>query len=144
MFENTIFDAYPYLLPNLVCTVVVVFGLSFGILFLEETHEDKKHDTDRGREIGQWLLRKVWRSEEYTQLTDKDEALEETTSMLNEHSSNAYRSTNTSPTLCSSRGSIDEPPPFSLEKGAQASPKVREAFTKQVILNIVGYGILAL
>jgi hypothetical protein len=118
-----------------VCTAIVVFGLSFGVLFLEETHEDRRHDRDRGREVGQWLLNKLWRREDYAPLTDKDEALEETTSML---------STTSSPTLCSSRSSISEPPPFSLEKGSQPSPRVREAFTKQVCLNIVGYGILAL
>ncbi|KAF2659931.1 MFS general substrate transporter [Lophiostoma macrostomum CBS 122681] len=131
VFENTIFETYPYLLPNLVCTGIVVFGLSFGVLFLEETHEDKRDDRDRGREVGQWLLGKLWRREDYAPLTDKDEALEETTSML------------TSPTLCSSRSSFSDPPQFSLEKGCQSSPKVRAAFTKQVCLNIVGYGILA-
>lgn len=145
VFAGTIFETFPYLLPNLVCTVVVIFGLTVGILFLEETHEDKKFERDRGREIGQWILSKLWGGEIYEPLTDKDGSLDEMQSMLDGPGSPAYRSTSTSssPTLCSSRASIAEPPPFSLEKEPKPSIKVREAFTKQVCLNIVGYGFLA-
>ena len=35
--------AYPFLLPNLVCVVILLFGIAIGVLFLEETHADKKH-----------------------------------------------------------------------------------------------------
>ncbi|CBX91597.1 predicted protein [Plenodomus lingam JN3] len=59
----------------------------------------------------------------------------------------AYRSTDSSPTLCSTRTSISEPPPFSLDKEAAvvvAVPTVRQAFTKQVCMNVLCYGILAL
>ena len=45
-FQDTIFETYPFLLPNLVCTGFVVLGLTVGILFLEETHEDRKYDQD--------------------------------------------------------------------------------------------------
>jgi hypothetical protein len=115
-----------------------------GILFLEETHEDKKYNRDRGREIGQWLLNKVWKREGYVALEDKDESLDEMRSMLEGHSNHAYRSTDSSPTLCSSRSSISDPPPYSLEKDSQPTPDVRTAFTKQTCLNIVAVGILAL
>jgi hypothetical protein len=143
-FSGTIFDVFPYLLPNLVCTAVVAFSLTVGILFLEETHEDKKYERDRGREFGQWILSKVWRQQEYFSLDDKDESLDEMRSMLDSHGPRAYRSTDSSPTLCSSRTSIAEPPLYSLEKDAQEPPKVSAAFTRQVCLNIVGVGILAL
>ncbi|KAF2110684.1 major facilitator superfamily domain-containing protein [Lophiotrema nucula] len=143
VFQGTIFDSFPYLLSNLVCTAVVVFGLITGILFLEETHEDKKLERDRGIEIGRWILNKVRRHPSYAPLTDKDGSLDEMRSMLDNHGPRVYRSIYSSPTLCSSRTSIAEPPDFSLEKGCQPKPKVREAFTKQVLLNIVGYGILA-
>ncbi len=144
IFNDTIFQTYPYLLPNLICAGVVVFGLMVGILFLEETHEDKKLDRDCGREIGQWILSKVWRRDVDTPLTDKDGSLDEMSSMLEVHGSRTYRSTDSSPTLCSSRASIAEPPPYSLDGDFKEAPKIREAFTKQVCLNIIGYGILAL
>lgn len=115
-----------------------------GFLFLEETHEDRKYDHDRGIEIGQWLLRKVWGQPAYVPLTDKDASLDEMSVMLEGEDATAYSSTDSSPTLCSSRSSISEPPPFSLEKEIVRAPTVRDAFTKQTCLNIVCYGILAL
>jgi hypothetical protein len=146
-FEGTVFETYPYLLPNIVCAGVVVFGLTVGILFLEETHEDRRFERDRGCEVGRWMLNKLWRREtDYEPLSDEDGPLDETKSMLGEADSQAYRSIGSSPTLCSSRTSIAEPPEYSLEKICHRAPEVtvRDAFTKQVCLNIVAYGILAL
>ncbi|KAH7396774.1 major facilitator superfamily domain-containing protein [Phaeosphaeria sp. MPI-PUGE-AT-0046c] len=142
-FTGTIFQTYPYLLPNLFCTAVVLFGLVVGILFLEETHEDRKYDRDCGREAGQWILRKIHGEE--APLDDKDASLDELTCMLQDHDHNApaYQSTSSSPTLCSTRTSISEPPSFKLERDIQPTPTVRQAFTMQVCLNIVCYGILA-
>lgn len=145
-FQDTLFDSYPFLLPNLVCAAIVIFGLIVGFLFLEETHEDRKYDEDRGCEAGQWILRKLWKRD--AALSDKDASLDELRSMLEDHhdAPPAYRSTDSSPTLCSTRTSISEPPPFSLDKEAAvvvAVPTVRQAFTKQVCMNVLCYGILA-
>jgi hypothetical protein len=141
IFAGTIFETYPYLLPNVVCAGVVVFGLTVGVLFLQETHEDRKYDQDCGREAGQWLLRKVWRRESDASFDEKAASADEMQSMLDTH--DPYHSTNSSPTLCSTRTSFSEPTTFSLDK-EQPAPTVRQAFTKQVCLNIVCYGILAL
>ncbi|CAE7179771.1 hypothetical protein PTNB73_03624 [Pyrenophora teres f. teres] len=147
LFKDSIFDRYPFLLPNLVCTGFVLLGLSVGILFLEETHEDRKYDQDRGREAGQWLLRKLWNRDADATFDDKDASLDEMTSMLSDHNHGgnvqAYQSTDTSPTLCSTRNSISDPPEFSLDKELAPAPTFRQAFTKQVCLNVVCYGILA-
>ncbi|KAH7083174.1 major facilitator superfamily domain-containing protein [Paraphoma chrysanthemicola] len=145
VFQNTIFETYPYLLPNLFCTAVVLFGLTVGILFLEETHEDRKYDRDCGREAGQWILRKVWRRDADATFNDKDASLDEMRSMLEDHDANepAYQSTSSSPTLCSTRTSISEPPSFVLDKEGRSAPTIRQAFSKQVCLNIVCVGILA-
>ena len=124
--------------------MVVIFGLTVGILFLEETHEDRKYDHDRGRDAGQWLLSKVWRRHAYAPLSDKDGSVDEMRSMLDTRAPRASRSADSSPTLCSSRSSLSEPPPYLLEKEVASTPRIRDAFTKQVCLNIVCYGILAL
>ncbi|RAR00934.1 mfs general substrate transporter [Stemphylium lycopersici] len=144
-FKSTIFDTYPFLLPNLVCTGFVVLGLTVGILFLEETHEDRKYDQDRGREAGQWLLRKLWNRDAKTTFDDKDASLDEMSSMLHDHDHNAqaYRSTDSSPTLCSTRTSISELPEFSLDKELAPAPTIRQAFSKQICMNVLCYGILA-
>lgn len=148
VFAGTLFETYPYLLPNLFCTAVVLFGLTVGILFLEETHEDRKYDRDCGREAGQWILRKLWRRDADAAFSDKDASLDEMRSMLQDHdhshSIQEYRSTSSSPTLCSTRTSISDLPPFALDKEAEVAPTVRQAFTKQVCLNIACVGILAL
>lgn len=145
-FKGTIFENYPYLLPNLFCAAVVLFGLAVGVLFLEETHEDRKHDRDAGREVGQWVLRKLWKRDANAPLTDKDASLDEMSAMLNDFDNNAqaYRSTSSSPTLCSTRTSISEPPEFALGRESQPPPSIRQAFTKQICMNILCYGILAL
>ena len=140
---GTIFETYPYLLPNLVCATIVVFGLAVGILFFEETHEDIKHERDRGLEAGKWILSKVLRQENVL-ISDKDGSLDEMQAMLEDHGIREYHSTSSSPTLCSSRTSIKEPSLYSLDKSEAAPPKLRDAFTRQVCLNVVAYGILAL
>lgn len=70
--------------------------------------------------------------------------MDEMRSMFDSRAPSAYRSADSSPTLCSSRSSLSEPPPYSLEKDVVSTPRIRDAFTKQVCLNIVCYGILAL
>ena len=133
-------------MPNVICALIVVLGLAVGVLFLQETHEDKKYDEDRGLSAGKWLLAKVWRRESNESFNEKDASLDEMTSMLEDHDmdSHAYRRTDSSPTLCSTRTSMSEPPSFSLDQEKAPAPPVRQAFTKQVCLNILCYGILAL
>jgi hypothetical protein len=138
---NGIFAHFPYLLPNLVCAAIVVFGLVVGFLFLEETHEDKKDNRDRGIEIGQWLIRHLsWRKEK--EQYSKASYLEETLTLITEEEKLGFDSTVTSPLLspstCSTTQTGDQRP--------SQRPKIslRQAFTRQVSLIIVSYGILAL
>ncbi|KAF2864330.1 MFS general substrate transporter [Piedraia hortae CBS 480.64] len=122
--RGTIFERYPYLLTNLVCAVVVLCSFTIGFLFLEETHEDKKHERDIGIEIGRWLLGKAHHREE--------------TSLL-AHSSPSY-------------GTDCGVPPgafFPLEEPDEALQPLKQevsvikAFSPPILLNIVGFGILA-
>jgi hypothetical protein len=49
-------EEYPFLLPNMVSAIVLVFGIANGILFLEETHEVLREKRDYGRELGEKLV----------------------------------------------------------------------------------------
>lgn len=100
--------------------------MAVGILFLQETHEDIKYDEDRGLEAGKWLLRKVWRQESKESFNEKDASLDEMTRMLEDHNINthAYRSTDSSPTLCSTRTSMSEPPGLELIPGHENGQKL--------------------
>ena len=53
---GSIWDRFPYLLPNLFSTICVSVGVVIGLLFLEETHAEKKKGRDRGVELGNYLL----------------------------------------------------------------------------------------
>lgn len=148
--RGTIFEKFPYLLPNLVCTVIVLCGLIIGILFLEETHAEKKYRHDPGLVVGRWVLGKVRRCatpkasrrekvvdfSEVQLLIDEDDQLPE------------YRTTEGSPHM-SSTPSPEPQETLSLDSLKDAfiaprqKPAVGKAFTRQVVLNIIGYGILA-
>ena len=138
--KGTIFDRYPFLLPNLVCTIILVFGVIIGVLFLEETHEGRKYKRDVGLEIGQWILKRIKSPGNRISISDKaaEAENEETLSLIEDDLPPGYMTTEGSPRYPSSRTPSlvkDE-----RRKGLRAAQK---AFTKQVIMNIVGYGILA-
>jgi hypothetical protein len=149
---GTIFEKFPYLLPNLVCTVVVLCGLMIGILFLEETHSEKKHRRDPGLEAGRWILSKIRRcANPKASKCEKATNLLEVQSLIdNKEQLPGYRTTEGSPQLPSTP-SPDAEELLSLDLNevgntflpTRQKPAIATAFTRQVVLNIVGYGILA-
>ena len=148
--RGTIFDRYPFLLPNLVCTAVLVCGITVGILFLEETHEEKKFRHDFGLEAGRWLLARIRGAPSSPKIMEKIGDLdEEVEPFLGDEQPPGYRSTEGSPHPHSPASRIRAPGPnkwgskpevIAVKTQAIGVPK---AFTKQVVLNIIGYGILA-
>lgn len=142
---GTIWDRFPYLLPNLVCTVIVSCGVVIGILFLEETHAEKKYRRDPGLEAGKWILSKFTPCANLkASRSEKIEDLDERLSLLDDQP----------PGYCTTAGSPNLPstpspePQEALDLNAshiapRSKPAATKAFTRQVVLNIVGYGILA-
>ena len=138
--RGTIFDKFPFLLPNLVCAVILACGVIVGILFLEETHQDLKHRRDYGLEAGQWILRRLQKGPKYEPIVDKlgVAGMDEVQVLIEDESPPGYRTTEGSPRMPSSRALS----PVKTE--SQRKPRgVQRAFTRQVILNIIGYGLLA-
>ncbi|KAK5937324.1 hypothetical protein PMZ80_010330 [Knufia obscura] len=130
-----LFDQYPFLLPNLVCVVVLLLGIVNGALFIDETHPDLKHKQDKARQLGQYLTGKL--------------SGVRSTSMLSEKFGNSldfdpppgYRSTESSPLMSSS-----PPPAVTIDPESTSTKEDRglaSTFTKQVAYVILGYGILA-
>ncbi|KAE8148284.1 major facilitator superfamily domain-containing protein [Aspergillus avenaceus] len=144
--RGTIFDAFPFLLPNVVCVVVLVFGVVVGLLFLEETHPEKKHRRDPGLELGNWLIGKCRRSSvQLTEDTDfKAETQEADYLDYDGVPPPEYKSNESSPQLSPMKDldnlSDDDDIEGQMKNQQCATPK---AFTKQVIFNIIAYGILA-
>ncbi|KAK4994789.1 hypothetical protein LTR66_005250 [Elasticomyces elasticus] len=147
---GTILERFPYLLPNIVCAAVVLVGMIIGFLFLEETHEEKKGRRDVGLEIGKWILGRFSRGRPEERRSTKSDYFEETMQLLDDQPP-GYRTTESSPQLQPTVPSVSEPEhdklALSAASGAQPTAKrqraAQSAFTKQVMLNILGYGILA-
>lgn len=144
LFSSTgIFAKYPYLLPNLVCTGVVVVGLLIGILFLEESHEDKKDNRDSGREIGQWLLSALRRQ----QTSEKPADSGRYTPLRSTESEKIVISPASSPRLSSVSTSVSEVDVYIPKSGFTNPPSTltwRQTFSNQILLCILALGVLAL
>ncbi|KAF4126744.1 Sugar (and other) transporter [Geosmithia morbida] len=145
--RGTIWDKYPYLLPNLFSAAVVLVGVVVGILFLDETHAVQRYRRDRGREMGDYIASKMpslggcscrSRTPEKQNLMEgavSPHHGEEEDELLPEYSSRS-----SSPRLA---------PVTDVENVEAGSPRNGpgspgfKTFTKPVIMNIISYGILA-
>ena len=147
--RGTLFDRFPFLLPNLVCAIILTIGVLIGVLFLEETHERKRTRRDVGLEVGQWILNRFRGQLESPSFEKAHEAnLEEVRSLLEDDLPPGYCTREGSPRSNVSRaqspavGCMDFK--ARCEKRIETKPRgVQQALTKQVILNIIGYGLLA-
>ncbi|KAJ5465717.1 hypothetical protein N7530_009504 [Penicillium desertorum] len=131
--RSSLWDKFPFLLPNLVCITVLICGIVVGVLFLEETHPEKKHRRDPGLELGRWLVNLCWGSR--VQLPDHSDV------DVKEKYFDAppgYETAESSPCL----RPVDDGVSDDCDLEGQKSPAPK-AFTRQVILAIVAYGILA-
>ncbi|KAK1456085.1 hypothetical protein CCUS01_10265 [Colletotrichum cuscutae] len=54
---------FPYALTNFVCSSILMIAALGVVLGLDETHPLRRHRRDRGRDLGRFLLRKVFRME---------------------------------------------------------------------------------
>ncbi|KAH6607467.1 mfs multidrug transporter [Trichoderma cornu-damae] len=154
--RGSVWDHYPYLLPNLFSAVTVLFGVVVGILFLEETHLGKKGEKDRGREVGDRIAALFSRAprgradkpEKQGLLGDGQRIGYDTLPAPPGSDDVAkisrgrerlpdYRSRETSPRMSPPAVSSDAEP-------SEARPdQPTEIFTRPVVMNIVSYGILA-
>ena len=119
-----------------------------GILFLEETHAEKRYRRDIGLEAGKWIVSRFRRSPvPSSSRCEKVGSLDDVLSLTGEDSPPGYCTTEGSPNLPSTLAL--EPAIESLDlndasiNATRKKPTVTKAFTRQVVLNIVGYGILA-
>lgn len=130
--------------------MVLVLGIITGILFLEETHQEKKYRRDIGLEIGHGILRFFTRKRR-AGLFDKftDASFAESRSLLDDEPPPGYRTTEGSPRYPSSRSLSPAAPPYSRADARivlqRKDPPIgmQKAFTRPVMIHIIGFGILA-
>lgn len=128
-------------------------GVIIGILFLEETHAEKQYRHDPGLEAGRWLLRKVQQcaAPKPPRCEKSGNPFEVQSLIADDDGLPGYRSTEGSPLIATT--TLAEPlEGFNLDTSTaspdetlptRSKPAVTKAFTRQVVLNIIGYGILA-
>lgn len=154
--KDTIWDRFPFLLPNLFCAFVAVCSVTMAWLFMGETHPQRRHNRDYGIELGKKLLCCITRREptpsEYEKvdqlpyMAESDVNTSETDLLMMDESDKAlpgYTSTEGSPVL-QQTPAAPLPVPDLLELNSRKeTPIPKKAFTKQVLLNIAAYGLLA-
>ena len=143
---GSLWDHYPYLLPNLFSAVCVFMGVVVGVLFLEETHEEKKHKRDRGVELGKRLVAYFQRRKRSSASPKslEDEPLLETGEQLPGYQSTDAGQPLASVTSASLQAPVDLENPVVTRVPPAEPPSSSKIFTRPVILIIVTYGILAL
>ena len=143
--RDSIFGAHPFLLPNLVCVIILLFGIVIGVLFLEETHAAKKHRPDWGRSLGNLLLQKAFgRTLGFSEDFKSHHSLDSQPNLIDDELPPGYRSTEGSPRISSvSRLGVSAGADIESRQSSSKSLGVVKIFNKQVILVILGYGILA-
>lgn len=140
--KGSFFDTYPFLLPNLVCVVILILGITIGLLFLEETHPTRKHKADYGLELGKLLLGRFCGSRPTPTYDDKlaMHVAGELDGIADEPPP-GYRSTENSPKICAT-------PTASIVSDAESFDEKETlgfgtTFNRQVVLIIIAYAILA-
>lgn len=155
---GTIWEHFPFLLINLFCAFVACCSVAMGWLFLGETHPVKKHDKDYGIELGKKILSWFGASgeapppgyEKVDQLpyvSESNEYVSETELLTWEESVDLlpeYTSRESAPVLQQTPSApLPVPDLLDLNDSGKESAIPNKAFTKQVLLNIAAYGILA-
>jgi len=132
---GSVWDRFPYLLPNLFSAGAVCISVVIGILFMEETHPERKKERDRGRELGDRLLAGLsWRKTK----PSKSQMDEERPLLGAEDQLPGYR---TPDNARQAPAATNVDAPGRTAEPARKTP--RTVFTRDVILNIASFGILA-
>ena len=148
---GSLWDRFPYLLPNLFSAICVSLGVVIGLLFLEETHAEKKKGRDRGVEFGNYLLSYLpGASAEGKGRSPAKTAEEQPLLFETEESLPGYLTNRATAGPSSAPGTPEqEAVDFEEACGGQASNQdssrpVARIFTRPVVTIIASYGILAL
>jgi len=57
--KGTVWEEFPYLLPNLIVVLFIMTSGLLGFLFLEESNPEMQNQADMGRKISSWFGRKI-------------------------------------------------------------------------------------
>ncbi|KAK5992738.1 Major facilitator superfamily multidrug transporter mfsB [Cladobotryum mycophilum] len=114
------FKRFPYALPNFIATFFFFISASSAILFLKETHPEKRDEKDWGLLVGERLTRAIRR--------DPGQISQRRVSFVDGEATAPLIPTQVTPTKNLSR---------------QPAPGMKEVFTRQTVINLACYTFLA-
>ncbi|KAI0126651.1 major facilitator superfamily transporter [Xylariales sp. AK1849] len=127
LFGNSVFfRAYPFALPNILGSIIFLISLATGILFLKETLASKSHSRDWGLVLGERLTEPFTRRKQHRMRRYSFQDGEAAAPLLE---------TDTMHKSYAPHGPRTEKP---------AAPSMKAVFTRQSVINLVGYTFLAL
>lgn len=137
---NKFLTKFPYALPNLVVTAILMVSVTMGWLFVEETLEVKKGQQDSGLRIKNWIANRCCvpsdrRSRGHYRLPSANSVGDELERGL---LSTVRPSTSGSEAIQALGENIQKN-----HLTPAAAPPLKELFTRQVTLNILAYSLLS-
>ena len=138
--KQSLFYHYPFLLSNIICVVILICGICVGILFLEETHAARKHRKDVGLALGKKLITRLCSQQQIKPDKDAEDLPEYSLDQPPEYKSNESSPRISTTSLAGHTNDVE------IENGTPVKDNlgVRKTFNRQIVLLILGYGILAL
>lgn len=129
-------ERFPYALPNIVSACLFLIGIITGFLFLHETLETRKDRRDYGLILGHKLTTSVKTQSNALSGKLQKHNSQETEPLLNGTTKLSYANV----------ASDVETPPEVIKKPLkpQAKPSYREVLTRQSVLNLLVYALLAM
>nr|POE92370.1 putative membrane protein [Quercus suber] len=128
-----LFEKYPYALPNIVTACFFAFGISIGLLFLEETLETLRERRDWALRLGDRLVASCKSTARVLNPFDRSHKQEP---LLKDRETEPLL-----PPVEDAEAAIENTKPS--HKSPQAPPSLRDVLTKQSILNLIAYTFLA-
>ncbi|MCJ1421062.1 hypothetical protein MMC32_007424 [Xylographa parallela] len=129
------FTEFPFALPNMMASALMVIGVSTGLLFLKETLETKRHQRDYGRVLGKLLTRMFKTKKEKSTWRSGDE---QSSSLLKHARMGSWDST---------AGAQEDDNEGSQTTGKTANVATlsyRDVFSPQSNINLLTYTLLAM
>ncbi|OCL02081.1 MFS general substrate transporter [Glonium stellatum] len=129
---HSFFEKFPYALPNIVAACIFFVGISTGFLFLRETLDTRKDLPDYGLILGRRLttfLKKKFHGLRGEKSSEREPLLKPS------HQKPHIKAIDDEES--SSQDSVNSPIP-------QSRPSYKDVLTRQAVINLIVYGLLAL
>ncbi|RPA76006.1 MFS general substrate transporter [Ascobolus immersus RN42] len=124
--QKGLFGRYPFLLPNLICATMFFIAVLFGLFFIEETLWTKKDRPDPFLKLGQKFSACIG-------LSNSDKAKGKFTGERQPLLQNS-----------ASSSTVDEETLYKERQEFKKTPSLRDALSRQSVLNVLVYMLLAL